>query len=130
MSIPAIFERRGERAFRLLERSVISKLTRAGGRGKVIAVGGGAVLDATNRKLLAENCRSVWLWVPARTAVSRIDVATRPVLDPGGPLGSAERTLAARLPLYAAVSDLVVNSADGSPLDVARSIKNEMDQTL
>jgi shikimate kinase len=130
MSIPEIFARRGESAFRSLERSLIGRLAPAGGRGKVIAVGGGAVLDAANRGLLAENCRVVWLWTPALTAVSRIDVATRPVLDPGGPLGSAERTLAARLPLYAAVSDLIVNSAGGSPLDVARRIKDEMGQAL
>jgi shikimate dehydrogenase len=130
MSIPEIFARRGESAFRSLESSVIGKLTPAGGRGKVIAVGGGAVLDAANRERLAENCRVVWLWAPVLTALSRIDVATRPVLDPGGPLGSAERTLAARLPLYASVSDLIVSSAGGSPLDVARRIKDEMGQAL
>lgn len=130
MSVPEIFARRGESAFRSLERSVIGKLARAGGRGKVIAVGGGAVLDAANRKLLAENCRVVWLWVPAATAVSRIDVSTRPVLDPGAPLVSAERTLAARRPLYAAVSDLIVNAAQGDPHEVARRIKDEMGQAL
>ncbi len=130
MSIPEIFARRGESAFRSLERSAIGKLAPAGGRGKVIAVGGGAVLDEANRRLLAEDCRVVWLWTPALTALSRIDVATRPVLDPGGPLGSAERTLAARLPLYAAVSDLIVSSAGGSPLDIARRIKDEMGQAL
>jgi shikimate dehydrogenase len=130
MSVPEIFARRGERSFRSLETAVIGKLMSGSGRRKVISVGGGAVLDAANRRLLADTCRVVWLWAPARTALSRVDVATRPVLDPGEPLASAERTLAARLPLYAAVSDLLLHAASGSPLDIARRIKDEMDQTL
>jgi len=130
MSVPEIFAHRGERSFRSLETAMIGKLMSGSGRRKVISVGGGAVLDAANRKLLADTCRVVWLWAPARTALSRVDVATRPVLDPGEPLASAERTLAARMPLYAAVSDLLFYAAAGSPLDIARRIKDEMDQTL
>jgi shikimate dehydrogenase len=128
LSIPEIFALRGESSFRSLERSAIEKLVSSGRRGKVISVGGGAVLDETNRRLLADHCRVVWLWAPAGTALSRVDVATRPVLDPARPLESAARTLAARLPLYAAVSDLIVNASAGSPLDIARRIKDEMDQ--
>ncbi len=130
VSVPKIFALRGERSFRSLETATIEKLASDGGRRKVISVGGGAVLAEANRRILAGTCRVVWLWAPARTAVSRVDVATRPVLDPDGPLASAERTLAARVPLYAVVSDLIVNAAGGSPLDVARRIKDEMDQTL
>ncbi|MBP1766005.1 MAG: shikimate dehydrogenase [Candidatus Aminicenantes bacterium] len=130
MSITEIFKLRGESSFRSLEKSVIGKIVPPEGRRKVISVGGGAVLDEENRRTLTQNCRVVWLWTPARTAVARIDAATRPVLDPGRPLESAERTLRARLPLYASVADLIVNASVGSPLDVARRIQGEMDQAL
>ena len=130
MSIPEIFELRGESSFRSLEKSVIDKIVPAEGRRKVISVGGGAILDEENRRILSQNCRVVWLWAPAGTAVSRIEAATRPILDADRPLESAERTLAARLPLYAAVSDLIVNASGGSPLDIARRIQDEMDQAL
>ncbi len=130
LTVPEIFALRGESAFRAQETSVIEKSVSAGGGPKVISVGGGAVLDEANRRTLARACRTVWLWAPARTAVSRLDIPTRPVLDPAEPIASAERTLAARLPLYAAAADLIVNASGDSPLDIARRIKDEMDQAL
>jgi shikimate dehydrogenase len=129
MTIPEIFKLRGESSFRSLEKSAIEERV-SGGAGKVISVGGGAVLDEDNRKVLATSCRVVWLWVSARTALRRIDVSTRPVLSPDRPLESAERTLASRTPLYASLSDLIVNSESGTPLEVAGRIKDEMDQAL
>lgn len=130
MSVSAIFKRRGESGFRSLEKSVIKNIVPATGTPMVISVGGGAVLDKDNRAGLAKTCRIVWLWTAARTALSRIDIAMRPVLDPDRPLESASRTLAARVPAYASVADLIVNSESGSPPEVALRIKDEMDQTL
>lgn len=130
MSIPKIFKFKGESAFRALEKSVIGELAATGGRRKVIAAGGGAVLDAENHRILADHCRVVWLWAPAAAALSRIDAATRPVLDPDRPLESAERILASRIPRYAAAADLIINSGSVGPLAVARRIKDEMDPPL
>ncbi|OGD12331.1 MAG: hypothetical protein A2Y86_06195 [Candidatus Aminicenantes bacterium RBG_13_62_12] len=130
MTVPAIFKRWGEGGFRSREKSVIKNIAPAGGTPMVISVGGGAVLDKDNRARLAKTCRIVWLWTAARTALSRIDIAMRPVLDPDRPLESASRTLASRVPLYASVADLIVNSESGSPPEVARRIKDEMDQTI
>jgi shikimate dehydrogenase len=130
LSIPQVFRQRGEDAFRSLEKSTVESLVSAGGSQKVISVGGGAILDEDNRSALAGTCRVVWLWAPARTALSRVDVRSRPVLDPDRPLESAERTLAARLPLYAAVADLIISATGGSPLEVARRVKDEMGQAL
>jgi shikimate kinase len=125
-SVPAIFERLGESSFRSLERAVIERIASSGGSPKVISVGGGAVLDKSNREALARACHVVWLWAPARTALSRVEVGSRPVLDPGRPLESAERTLAARLPLYASAADLIINATVGDPPQVARRIRDEM----
>jgi shikimate kinase/3-dehydroquinate synthase len=51
-SIPWIFEIEGEASFRRREAEVIRELTAQ--RGLVLATGGGAVLDANSRALLAE----------------------------------------------------------------------------
>lgn len=126
MSVPAIFRRRGEGVFRSFEKEALRSILEAAGKPSVISVGGGAVLDKDNRRALTGSCRIVWLWASARAAVSRLDVSTRPVLDPGRPLESAERTLLARIPLYASVADIIVNAEGRSPLGVARRIKDEM----
>ncbi len=131
--VPAarIFESRGEATFRALEKPVIEKLATAeGGPRKVIAVGGGAVLDKDNCRVLAGACHIIWLWAPAAAAVARIDAATRPVLDRDRPLASARRILAARLPLYAAASDLVIGAAARIPREIAGRVKDELDQAF
>ncbi len=131
MPVVRIFESRGEATFRALENSVIGKLAgAAGGTRKVISVGGGAVLDEDNRRALAGSCRIIWLWAPAAAAVARIDAATRPVLERGQPLASARRILAARLPLYAAASDLVIGTSARTLRETAGRIKDELDQTV
>ena len=57
--IPLIFEREGESGFRKREREAIAELTAR--TGVVLATGGGAVLDAENRRLLAERGWVVYL---------------------------------------------------------------------
>jgi shikimate kinase len=130
MTVPAIFRRRGESAFRSIEKEVVENLLEPGRTPKVISVGGGAVLDKDNRAALAETCRVVWLWASVQTALSRVNLPTRPVLDTSRPLESAERTLAARLPVYAGCADLILSSESRSALDIARRIKDEMGQAL
>ena len=129
-AVPDIIRTRGESAFRALEKSALENIATADGPRRVISAGGGAVLDPDNRRVLARNCRVVWLWAAARTVLSRIDVRTRPVLDHDRPLESAEQALAARIPFYASVSDLIVSSESREPLETARRIKDEMDQTV
>ena len=62
MTIPELFARRGEAAFRSLEAEVVGELGR--GKGGVIATGGGAILDAENVRALRQNGRLVWLTRP------------------------------------------------------------------
>ncbi len=57
--IPLIFEREGEAGFRKREREAIAELSARS--GVVLATGGGAVLDAGNRRLLAERGWVVYL---------------------------------------------------------------------
>src|SRR6185436_5381496 len=58
-SITELFDRAGEAHFRRREGEVLRQALDAGAR--VIASGGGVVLDPAHRRLLRERCRVVWL---------------------------------------------------------------------
>ena len=112
-SVADIFIEDGEPAFRALERDVIAQALRdADG---VLALGGGAVLDESTRALLAGR-PVVWLKVGVGEAAKRVGLnASRPLLV-GNVRGRLMELLDARTPLYAEVSDAVVDT-DGRPLD-------------
>ena len=83
--IPVIFEIEGEAGFREREGRMLSGLVQ--GSNIVLATGGGAVLSAQNRKLLADNGVVVYL----RAAVTDLWSRTRhdrnrPLLRAGEPL--------------------------------------------
>ena len=129
VSILEIFEKRSEKNFRKIECSVIAEqIPKA--KGKLFSLGGGAVLNEENCKILKKYCHVVWLWVSVQTALKRIDISSRPLLNRSNPERAAERILAARIPLYARVSDLVINTESGCAGKIAGRIRDEMDQTL
>ncbi|HHW10105.1 MAG TPA: 3-dehydroquinate synthase [Firmicutes bacterium] len=108
LSIPAIFETRGEAYFRRLE----SRLTQeaAAGEGLVIATGGGAVTDPATLEALKKNCFVVWLHAGLELLLARTGhtPGTRPLL--AGKKEQIEELWRRRLPLYA-VAHLVVDAA-------------------
>ncbi len=70
-SVQRIFEERGESGFRDLESTVLRRVV--ADDGVVVALGGGTVLDPSNRELLAERGRLVWLDTPRSTILSRLE---------------------------------------------------------
>lgn len=88
LSIPQIFETRGERHFRELEKQIIRELLAQD--GLVISTGGGSVLDRDNCALMKENAFVVRLAASKETIVRRIS------RDNGRPLvaGQAEQRVA------------------------------------
>jgi len=62
----------GERAFRRIESDTLREVLQSGDAG-VIALGGGAWIEAENRELINQySCASVWLDVPFEVCWSRI----------------------------------------------------------
>ena len=59
ISIPEIFKTQGEKVFREIESQVISEISAR--QGRVIATGGGAVLNSRNVELLKENGKVIFL---------------------------------------------------------------------
>lgn len=109
-SIPDIFARDGECAFRELEQQVIADCCRTG--GQVIATGGGAVLREENRKNLRMNAQTVWLTRP----LERLPFHGRP-LSSG--FEAIESMYALREPLYRACADVTVDNGGAVEKTVA-----------
>lgn len=110
MSIPDIFESKGEAYFRAGETRVIARLLDGG--PQVLATGGGAFMNEQTRAAVREKGISIWLKaeldVLLRRVKRRVD---RPLLKNGDPAETLEKLMAERDPIYAQ-ADLTVGSRD------------------
>ena len=112
-SIPEIFERHGEKAFRDGERRVMARLLDAG--PQVVAAGGGAFMNPRTRALLRRRAITVWLRADLDLLVKRTSRRNhRPLLRQGDPREILGRLIEERYPVYAE-ADVTVDSADGPP---------------
>jgi shikimate dehydrogenase len=121
LSIPAIFESRGEAGFRAAERAALAGL--GPDRRMVLACGGGALLDERNRRFLAGNFLVVWIQAGIPTCLKRAASGSRPLLEGEGIEREAEELLAARRPGYAMTADLVVDGE--GPAEKAAAVIHE-----
>ena len=112
-SIPEIFQRHGEVAFRDGERRVIARLL--DDKPHVLATGGGAFMDPRTRVLVHERAVSVWLRADLDLLMRRVARRNdRPLLHGVEPREKLAELMALRHPVYAE-ADLTVDSADGPP---------------
>jgi shikimate kinase len=121
LSVPALFARDGELAFRDAEAEVLREAC-ARTDPVVISVAGGAVLRPETRDLLRASGRVIWLRARPATLAERVgDGVGRPLLDqdPGAALLALD---AVRRPLYAEVADETIDVDDLSPDEVGGRI--------
>ncbi|MEX0815529.1 MAG: shikimate kinase [Dongiaceae bacterium] len=112
-SIPEIFERHGEQAFRDGERRVIRRLL--DGPVRVLATGGGAFMDPQTRAAIRARAVSVWLRADLELLLRRVSRRNdRPLLQVDDPRGRLVELMAERHPIYAE-ADIAVDSEDGPP---------------
>jgi shikimate kinase len=110
MSIPDIFEARGEPAFRDGEARVIARLLDNG--PGVIATGGGAFMREETRNRIRDKAISIWLKADAEIIMRRVKRrADRPLLQTTDPEATVGRLLSEREPIYQH-ADLTVWSRD------------------
>jgi shikimate kinase len=111
VDVAFIFEKEGEAGFRTRERDVIADLTQLD--GIVLATGGGVVLSADNRRVLAERGRVVWLQASIHQQMERTRHGRhRPLLLNTDPRARLDQLMREREPLYAEIADVRV-STDG-----------------
>ena len=100
-SIPDLFLAEGEAGFRRREADELARILAEPGR-KVVALGGGTLLDAARRRDALRQARVVTLTARPETLATRTAGPGRPLLD-GAPdrLGKIRELLAARADAYA-----------------------------
>ena len=127
-TIPEIFERHGEPAFRDGERRVIARLLKD--QVCVLSTGGGAFMDARTRQLTGQRAISIWLRARLETLVARTARRTdRPLLNSGDARGTIRRLMDERYPIYAK-ADITVESAGGTLDDTVRRLLAELRRYL
>jgi shikimate kinase len=111
VDISFIFEKEGEAGFRVRERESIERLTRL--EGIVLATGGGAVIEAENRRVLAERGVVVYLETSIEQQLERTRHARhRPLLKDTDPEEKLRELMLRRAALYAEIANITV-STDG-----------------
>lgn len=78
MDIAAIFQAQGEAAFRRLEHEVLKDLT--GRKNRIIATGGGIVLNPENIRLMRKSGRVIWLKRDPNIIIQSPRIKKRPLL--------------------------------------------------
>jgi shikimate kinase len=110
MSIPDIFETRGEAEFRAGEARVIARLLEAG--PQVLATGGGAFMNADTRAAIRAKGISIWLRADFDILMKRIKRrGDRPMLKTDDPPATLRALISQRYPVYAE-ADITVDSRD------------------
>lgn len=115
-SIPQLFSQFGEEHFRAVERVEVAK---ALGEEAVVALGGGAILDADTRADLA-GLPVALLTVSREAAQSRITGTGRPLL--AGGLESWDRLVADRSALYESLASRTWDTSGRPVGDLAREV--------
>jgi shikimate kinase len=127
--IPVIFELEGEAGFRARESALLEELTAM--RDIVLATGGGAVLKAENRALLAARGTVVYLRAAATELWNRTrHDRNRPLLQTADPLGRLNQLYAERDPLYRETAHLIVESGSQSLKALAAKLEQRLEQAL
>jgi shikimate kinase len=128
MGVAEIFEQHGEQQFRTLERDAVADAS-ASPVPLVIACGGGAVLDADNRRVLRSRGVVVWLWASPAVLGERVGLGAgvqRPLLAGGAPpLATLERLSELRTPAYEAAAHLSVDTEGRTVDEVAARVVEE-----
>ncbi len=122
-SVADIFLEDSEERFRELERAaVVGALDPSGDyAGAVVALGGGAVLDARTRADLTGQ-RVLALSVDLTDAVKRVGLARDRPLLVEAPRARMSATLRERAPLYAQVATRSVDTSGRTPVEIADEV--------
>ena len=125
VDIAFIFEKEGEAGFRIREKESIDRLTQLD--SIVLATGGGAIIEADNRRTLAERGVVVYLATSIDQQLERTRHGRhRPLLNDTDPQRKLVELMQHRAALYAEIADITV-STDGRKVQlVAEEIHQEL----
>ena len=123
--ISLIFELEGEAGFRKRERDMVDELTQY--PNIVLATGGGAVLNADNRRHLHERGHVVYLKAEIQQLYERTAKdKSRPLLQTDNPQATIARLLNEREPLYLEIAHSIINTDEHSIRDIVKQITKQV----
>ena len=124
-AVSEIFVDAGEAHFRELERQAVRRALEE--HDGVLALGGGAVLDAGTRAALVPHL-VVFLDVGLADAARRVGLGTGRPLLLGNVRARIKQLLDERLPVYRAVADVVVATDGRTPEEVAGDVRRAVEE--
>ena len=121
LSIPEIVERYGWGKFRDVEEEITCEVAKLD--NVVNATGGGVVTREKNIQELKKKGKLVWLKVSLDTLLKRIGGdPSRPSLTGRSQREDMEVVLAERSPIYEGAADVIIDTEDKTPEEVAEAI--------
>jgi shikimate kinase len=124
-----IFVEDGEPAFRDLERAAVAAAVRGDGAGRVVGLGGGAVLDPVTQELLAGH-RVVYLETGFTELAKRVGLdRPRPLLIGINPRAQLKTLLEQRQPVYAGLAQVTVSTDNREPAQLAAEVAELLSAT-
>lgn len=125
MTVSDIFAELGEAEFRAGEARVMKRLLE--GPRRVLATGGGAILNPETRALLKARAVTVWMRADLETVAQRVQRRdTRPLLRGRDPLTALQAMADVRYPVYA-TADLVVDVTGGAHVQAVETIAEALE---
>jgi len=125
VDISYIFEKEGEARFRLREAEVIAELAQR--KGIVLATGGGAVLDADNRRHLLDNGIVIYLRASVAQQLERTQhTRHRPLLVNRDAETVLTELMATRAPWYEEIAALTVDTGGRRVRTVVSTIRDAL----
>jgi len=125
LSIPKIFARYGEQAFREAETEALRRLAES--KQIIVVAGGGIVLREDNIEILKRVGVIVWLDGDDETLFGRASQKMdRPLLRTKNPRETFSRILRARRPVYAKIANIRVDTSVLTDEEVAVAIRSKL----
>lgn len=125
MSIPEIFEKSGQAAFREMESALFRELAET--KNLIVSCGGGAILCEENRLLMKNSGTVVQLTAEPETILERVrGDHNRPILEGKKNVPAIQELLDARREAYELARDLTVTTDGRETQDIAAEILDKI----
>ena len=112
MSIPEIFEKKGEAAFREMETDILRQMIHQKTNHHIISTGGGMPANPENQVILKQLGFVIWLSCSVEDIYRRTSrSANRPLLDCNDPQAVIRKLLNKRAPIYKEASHIKINTS-------------------
>lgn len=125
--ISDIFDQEGEEAFRDMETSLLDMVVSEHLSEMVISLGGGVPVREVNRELLGQAGKVVYLRTRPETVYERVKGDdSRPLLRSEDPLARIRELFDKRKDIYEAAADIIIDTDDLTPREIAEKIVAEI----